>query len=255
MVTVHCYDDTIINNSFVFQIIVLTSAFCFVMSLYESLEYMLCYNDEKKEHKRQLLAAARQHRQQQRQDQIQTAPENSGESTRLLDAEEIPLQTLPPQGRSQSKVTNTAAGDRGYSAVSQNCTRSDDRGFGSSKYGSSNVSSNDNNSNNLHILKTVNSSGAGAGTASELSTRELEDDAGDTLGTAGSCYTGAKERIPNQPLLRHNDVRPELMMSQLLSHIDVPQEVLTSLTPDEIRLNMMLTDSSDEEILFEAKTS
>ena len=123
-------------------------------------------------------------------------------------------------------------------------------------YGTSDtVSSNDNDT--LHISKTAKSFGAEPGASSiDVVTRQPEVTAS-TLGAAGGA--GATEGNPYQPLLRHSDVATrELMTSELLRHSDVPRELLTSLTPEELRLNMNPTDApsdSDEQLLFEAKRS
>lgn len=70
--------------------IVLTCAFCAVLAVYETFEYLFCYDDEKREHKRLLLLFARAKKESER-----IMQEESGEQTRLLDAEEIPMETLP----------------------------------------------------------------------------------------------------------------------------------------------------------------
>ena len=64
------------------------------MCVYETLEYALCYNDEKKEHRRKLKLAARA-----RQLANETQPDSVNsdditESSRLLQMEEIPMETV-----------------------------------------------------------------------------------------------------------------------------------------------------------------
>lgn len=92
-----------------FQILVLTGVFCIIMGIYESLEYCLCYEEEKKE-QRHLL---RLHKQAQR-----LSSQNSGdatpdadESARLLSGEsqnyeEIPMEIFEASLRSESANRN-----------------------------------------------------------------------------------------------------------------------------------------------------
>ena len=70
------------------------------MAVYETLEYMCCYGEEKAEYKKQLrLAQQRTAQERQNSEDVascsHTDSEGQGESTRLLDAEEIPLEMLP----------------------------------------------------------------------------------------------------------------------------------------------------------------
>ena len=70
----------------------------------------------RRENTRRHLLAQQQQQQQNTGDSGET-----GEVTRLLDAEEIPLQILPPRGRAPSVGDNTAVGDnRGKSAAGDN---------------------------------------------------------------------------------------------------------------------------------------
>ena len=76
------------------QILALVCVFCGIMCVYETLEYALCYNDEKKEHRRKLKLAARA-----RQLANETQPDSVNsdditESSRLLQMEEIPMETV-----------------------------------------------------------------------------------------------------------------------------------------------------------------
>ena len=201
------------------------------MSLYESFEYMFCYNEEKKEHKRQMRRAARAHREAQRQGQQQQqsqSEDNTGESTRLLDAEEIPLQTIPPSSYNSSSV-------------------GDDKIFNPAEYG--NESSSDylstpktntstfNSESERSVVNNIKATAGTSGTTGATYGRDLI--ASDTQGATASC----NPHIP-ESFLRYQ------------GSSEVPSEMLTCLTPEEIRLNMSLREeSSDEELVFEAKTS
>ena len=194
------------------------------MSLYESFEYIFCYNEEKKEHKRQMRLAARAHREAQRNGQQQQqgqSEDNTGESTRLLDAEEIPLQTVPPSSYNSSSV-------------------GDDRNGRSS-------------SDNLNIPKTNTNT---CDTETELSVVNSVKATAGTGGTTGATY--GSDLIASDPqgaTARCNPYLPESFLRNQ-GNGEVPNEMLTCLTPEEIRLNMSLRDeSSDEELVFEAKTS
>ena len=201
------------------------------MSLYESFEYMFCYNEEKKEHKRQMRRAARAHREAQRQGRQQQqsqSEDNTGESTRLLDAEEIPLQTIPPSSYNTSSVD-------------------DDKIFNPAEYGSGS------SSDNLNIPKTNTS------TFDAESEHSVVNNVKATAGTSGATgATYGSDLIASDTqgaTARCNPHIPESFL-RYLGNGEVPSEMLTCLTPEEIRLNMSLCEgSSDEELLFEAKTS
>ncbi len=65
------------------------------MAIYESMEYMCCYDDEKKKHKKHLKQLARERQCIEGTNSSRAeSSENTSESTRLLDAEDIPMQTL-----------------------------------------------------------------------------------------------------------------------------------------------------------------
>ena len=201
------------------------------MSLYESFEYIFCYNEEKKEHKRQMRLAARAHREAQRQGQQQQqgqSEDNTGESTRLLDAEEIPLQTIPPSSYNASTV-------------------GEDKIFDPTEYGSRS------SSDNLSIPKTNTNT---CDTETELSVVKSVKTTAGTGGTTGATY--GSDLIASDTegaTARCNPYLPESFL-RYQGNGEVPNEMLTCLTPEEIRLNMSIRDeSSDEELVFEAKTS
>ncbi|XP_041373167.1 proprotein convertase subtilisin/kexin type 7-like [Gigantopelta aegis] len=90
------------------KILALACVFCAVMCVYETLEYAFCYNDEKKEHRRKLKLAARAQR---LADRSRPEPVNSDditESTGLLQAEDIPMETFPLMSSSATAI-NTGA--------------------------------------------------------------------------------------------------------------------------------------------------
>ena len=76
------------------KIIALSCAFLFIMAVYESLEYLLCYNDEKAESSKIRKLVTRAHRLARNAMRPELSSQNSiSESTGLL-TEEIPMQTL-----------------------------------------------------------------------------------------------------------------------------------------------------------------
>ncbi|XP_071095808.1 proprotein convertase subtilisin/kexin type 7-like [Haliotis cracherodii] len=90
------------------KVLVLACVFCLVMTVYESLEYAMCYNDEKKEHRAKMKLAARAQRlANQNSDNIN--PDDVNESTGLLQSEEIPMQTFSPGVESHDDNSTTTA--------------------------------------------------------------------------------------------------------------------------------------------------
>lgn len=96
----------------ILQVLVLASAFCMVMAIYETLEYMFCYDDEKKKHYDEMQAAVQQ-RQRSENNPGRSAetdnsdsynngtgadPASNSEGTRLLDGEDIPLTSVTNGG-------------------------------------------------------------------------------------------------------------------------------------------------------------
>ena len=81
------------------KILTLSCAFLFVMAVYESLEYLFCYNEEKAESSKIRKLVTRAHRLARNALSSDISPQNSiSESTGLL-TEEIPMQTLSSEGQ------------------------------------------------------------------------------------------------------------------------------------------------------------
>ena len=82
-----------------FQFLVLTGAFLFIMAIYESLEYLFCYDDEKKEASKQRKLTLRAHRLARNVLASEPNTQRSISETTGLLTEEIPMQTLSSEGQ------------------------------------------------------------------------------------------------------------------------------------------------------------
>ena len=86
--------------------ICLTGALCFVFAVYETLEYLFCYNDEKKEQSKYMKLFKRAH--QLARDHIYNRPTNT-ETTGLL-SDNIPMQTFHTTDHSDISCSRSASG-------------------------------------------------------------------------------------------------------------------------------------------------
>ena len=82
-----------------FQFLVLTGAFLLIMAVYESLEYLFCYDDEKKEASKQRKLTLRAHRLARNVLASELNTQSSISETTGLLTEEIPMQTLNSEGQ------------------------------------------------------------------------------------------------------------------------------------------------------------
>ena len=83
----------------VFQFLVLTGAFLLIMAIYESLEYLFCYDDEKKETSKQRKLTLRAHKLARNVLASEPNTQSSINETTGLLTEEIPMQTLNSEGQ------------------------------------------------------------------------------------------------------------------------------------------------------------
>ncbi len=177
------------------------------MAVYESLEYLLCYNEEKREQRRIMLRQLRDQRRADTNPAIENL-EHAGESTRLLTAEEIQMESFSSNGSVPSRSQHRPQ-DRLQSGNHTNSTSSSSSQLLSSPH--------------IHNV-TI---------------------ASETSGNFNPAFEGATSQ----------DYHTELSNSAATT--GVPQDILNTLSPEEMKLNMNLynTDSSDDILLFDAKKS
>ena len=102
------------NSLLLFQILVLTGVFATFMAVYESIEYIFCYNNEKKEQEK-LMSLNRQAERLAGNRADQTVSPSSSERQTLLhspssqDGEMIPLQQLSSNHTTASNMQNCAS--------------------------------------------------------------------------------------------------------------------------------------------------
>ena len=130
------------------KIIALSCAFLFVMAVYESLEYLLCYNEEKAESSKIRKLVTRAHRLARNALGPELNSQNSiSESTGLL-AEDIPMQTLSSEGHGSRSDELRSENQR--SEIPDN-SRSYRSSIDESHFGASTVSSHIEPINNIQL--------------------------------------------------------------------------------------------------------
>ena len=108
-----------------FQFLVLTGAFLMIMAIYESLEYLFCYDDEKKETSKQRKLTLRAHRLARNVLAAELNTQSSINETTGLLTEEIPMQTLNSEGQ-RSRLESQCS--RSYrSSIEEGYVSSQDR--------------------------------------------------------------------------------------------------------------------------------
>ena len=108
-----------------FQFLVLTGAFLLIMAIYESLEYLFCYDDEKKEAAKQRKLTLRAHRLARNVLASEINTQSSINETTGLLTEEIPMQTLNSEGQGSRSGSQCSRSYR--SSIEEGCVSSQER--------------------------------------------------------------------------------------------------------------------------------
>ncbi|CAH1796811.1 unnamed protein product [Owenia fusiformis] len=229
------------------KVLVLASAFCLFMALYETWEYAFCYNDEKKEHERKWKIFVRAHRESTR---IQAGNDSRGnyeaiemsERTHLIDdtprEDEEETIFIQPQRHTQNDDITTVNDDildngdiSNLSIIENNDTYDDDandntpllpRGKNPLQNGDIALAHKQSESENgaTGVCKVPNNINAHKNTT---------DGGGDTNKLTSS------QALVFQPQLEGESAVGD---ASLFSNFEIPREILETLTEDEIKLNM-----------------